>query len=443
MSKRPEIEIINGPLAGRRFAVPPGGLRLGRSSSNDVHVPDEELSRNHCVFDAVGDDGIRVTDLTSANGTFLNGRRLGGEAAALKPGDVVEVGATVLRVVGDGATVVRAGVARPSAESVDLGLGTVLGPAPAAGAAPRRAGRAKILWIVTAVVVLAAVAVVVLPSLAPRREQVVIVDAPQEDLSVREFAYEKVEADSAHVFRYALSLSDDGVLRVEVDNVPGEGRHVEKRQKLDDAALAELGDILSFSALEGVSRRYENVNPSASSLSSWRLRVVYASRVRTVRIVNTDEPDAFRAIRERLETFSKNQLGVWALQHSREKLVEMAEEAFAVARSKWEDREVQHGNLFGAVKKFEETLFYLETVEPKPDFAAEAKKGLETAREELRRRHDEQRFLADRAINLQQWEEAQRELQTLLELVPDRADDRYREASAKLVDVERRLKGGK
>ena len=121
----------------------------------------------------------------------------------------------------------------------------------------------------------------------------------------------------------------------------------------------------------------------------------------------------------------------------------MAEEALAVARARWDDREVQHGNLYASMKKFEETLYYLETVKPKPEFAAEAKKGLEDAKAELRRRYDEQRFLADRAINLQQWEEAKRELQTLLELVPDRSDERHREASAKLVDVERRVKGGK
>ena len=46
MVQRPELEIASGALAGKRFAVPPGGLRLGRSSSNDICIPDEELSRN-------------------------------------------------------------------------------------------------------------------------------------------------------------------------------------------------------------------------------------------------------------------------------------------------------------------------------------------------------------------------------------------------------------
>ena len=101
MAKRPELLVTNGVLAGKTFEVGPGGLRLGRSSSNDIHISDAELSRNHCLFEAVGDDGIRLTDLASANGTILNGTPLGSEPASIKVGDMIEVGSTVLKVVGD------------------------------------------------------------------------------------------------------------------------------------------------------------------------------------------------------------------------------------------------------------------------------------------------------------------------------------------------------
>ena len=79
MAKRPDLVITNGEMSGRRFAVGPGALRLGRSSSNDIHIPDEELSRNHCLFEPVGETGIRVTDLASANGTLVNGVPLEGD----------------------------------------------------------------------------------------------------------------------------------------------------------------------------------------------------------------------------------------------------------------------------------------------------------------------------------------------------------------------------
>lgn len=435
MAKRPELEIANGVLAGKRFAVPQGGLRLGRSSSNDIHIPDEELSRNHCLFEAVGEDGVRLTDLASANGTSLNGRSLGDAPANLKVGDVVVVGTTILRVVGEGAPT-------PPAGTVDLGLGEkTVATAPTARA-KRRSPLANILWAVAILVGAAAIYVLlVAPPGAPSAD----VQAVPEDESpaVKEVYYEKVEANQSQIFRYEMTLSPDGVLKVAVDNVPGENRHVTKSQQLDEKALAELNDILAYKALREIDRAYEGVEPDPPALESWTLKVIYTTRSRTIRIVNTQEPEAFRAVREKLETFSKNQLGVWALQYSREKLIALAEESVALGRAKWEDREVQYGNLFGAVKAYEEALFYLETVNPKPDCAATARQGLELARAELEQRYANQRFLADRAINLRQWETAQRELSVLLELIPDRGDDRNRAAAAKLIDVEKRMKGDK
>ena len=103
MAKRPELMIMSGELSGRRFAVPKEGLRLGRSSSNDIHIPDEELSRNHCLFEQREPDGIALVDLASANGTYVNGVQLGAEARELAAGDLVEVGATAIRIVGEGA----------------------------------------------------------------------------------------------------------------------------------------------------------------------------------------------------------------------------------------------------------------------------------------------------------------------------------------------------
>ncbi len=436
MAKRPELEIANGVLAGKRFAVPQGGLRLGRSSSNDIHIPDEELSRNHCLFEAVGEDGVRLTDLASANGTSLNGRSLGDAPANLKVGDVIVVGTTILRVVAEGTPT-------PPAGTVDLGLGEkTVAAAPAARASKRRSPLANILWAVAILVGAAAIYVLlVAPPGAPSAD----VQAVPEDESpvVKEVYYEKVEANQSQIFRYEMTLSPDGVLKVSVDNVPGENRHVTKSQRLDEKALAELNDILAVKALREIDRAYEGVEPDPPALESWTLKVIYTTRSRTIRIVNTQEPEAFRAVREKLETFSKNQLGVWALQYSREKLIALAEESVALGRAKWEDREVQYGNLFGAVKAYEEALFYLETVNPKPDCAATARQGLELARAELEQRYANQRFLADRAINLRQWETAQRELSVLLELIPDRGDDRNRAAAAKLIDVEKRMKGDK
>lgn len=434
MAKRPELLVTNGELAGQTFAVGAGGLRLGRSSSNDIHISDGELSRNHCLFEQVGEDGVRVTDLASANGTILNGQELGGDSVNIKVGDVIEVGSTVIKVVGD----------EPS-PVVDLGLGNAAaaaeGASQQAGSQRRRSPMANILWGVAVLVVMAAICVVLFAP-APTEEQ-----APEavheEEPELEEAWYEKVDASQDGIFRYELVYSPDGQLRVTVDDVPKENRHLTKSQMLDEKAKVELASILDFRAIREIEREYVGVEPDPPSLQSWTLKVVYSTRARTIRIVNMQEPEAFRSVREKLEAFSKNQLGVWALQYSRDKLIELSEEAVRLGRSKWEDKDVQHGNLFGAVAAFREAMFYLETVNPKPDCAEEARSGLAAAQAELNERYADQRFRADRAINLGDWETARRELSVLLEMIPDRADDRNREATVKLVDVEKRLKGGK
>ena len=86
MGKRPDQLVTNGELAGKTFSVGAGGLRLGRSSSNDIHLGDEGLSRNHCLFE-VRDGALWVTDLASANGTIVNDEPLGAESKTLKPGE--------------------------------------------------------------------------------------------------------------------------------------------------------------------------------------------------------------------------------------------------------------------------------------------------------------------------------------------------------------------
>lgn len=442
MQKRLELLVTSGEMKGRRFAVRPGGLRLGRSSMNDIHVPDEELSRNHCLFEPSGEIGLRVTDLASANGTYVNDHPVGNTPVELDIGDIVRVGQLTLQVVG------RVAEERPSSDrGVDLGLGTSADSEPAELTASdgegASASRRFVLWPIAAgAIALAAIGLLLMPQEQAAEAPVPL--KPENDAEVaeelREMSYEKVEATGNRIFRYAMKFAADGTLSVSVDDVPGENRHVRKAVPLKPGAVDELKSILAFSKLQDIDREYFGAEPDPPALESWSLKAVYASRVRTIRIVNTPGPEAFRTIREKLEAFTKNELGVWAIQYSREKLVELAQESFRLGEGKWEDREVNYANLSASISAYRESMFYLETVDPKPDFAPAVREGLDRSTAELKKRYADQRFRADRAINLKQWEEAQRELQILLEMVPDRADDRNREASAKLVDVEKRIK---
>jgi Mg-chelatase subunit ChlD len=63
---------------------------VGRSKSNNLSFDDIKMSRQHFVVEAT-DEGFYISDLNSANGTFLNGQRLA-EKRLLKDGDTISAG---------------------------------------------------------------------------------------------------------------------------------------------------------------------------------------------------------------------------------------------------------------------------------------------------------------------------------------------------------------
>jgi pSer/pThr/pTyr-binding forkhead associated (FHA) protein len=74
---------VSGTTFGKHFAVTDNAL-IGRQPDCDIPVPAEEISRQHARFKIVP-EGLLVTDLDSANGTFINDTRI--QSGMLKPGD--------------------------------------------------------------------------------------------------------------------------------------------------------------------------------------------------------------------------------------------------------------------------------------------------------------------------------------------------------------------
>ncbi|MFP4056833.1 MAG: HD domain-containing phosphohydrolase [Candidatus Brocadiia bacterium] len=88
--------MTTGQRAGTTVTVPPGGvLSLGRSSESDLQLLDLGVSRFHCVLECQADNLV-VTDLSSSNGTFVNGQRV--KRQPLEVGDSVELGPVTLVV---------------------------------------------------------------------------------------------------------------------------------------------------------------------------------------------------------------------------------------------------------------------------------------------------------------------------------------------------------
>ena len=92
------------PAPGRYLAIEDGELtrlvalhhavtHVGRGFSADLRLEDQSVSRRHAVIVDAG-DGVRILDDRSANGTFVNDRRV--TDAVLHDRDVVRLGRVVL-----------------------------------------------------------------------------------------------------------------------------------------------------------------------------------------------------------------------------------------------------------------------------------------------------------------------------------------------------------
>jgi adenylate cyclase len=75
-----------------RAGVP---LVVGRALNSDIPVFDPTISRRHAEV-ACDEEGVRVRDLGSSNGTYLNGTKI--EAARVAPGDIVTFGKVAFRL---------------------------------------------------------------------------------------------------------------------------------------------------------------------------------------------------------------------------------------------------------------------------------------------------------------------------------------------------------
>ncbi len=70
-----------------------GSTSVGRSPTNRVQIPDRLVSKEHCLILADQNGNYRIKDLDSRNGTFVNKKRIQGEAA-LHNGDEISLGST-------------------------------------------------------------------------------------------------------------------------------------------------------------------------------------------------------------------------------------------------------------------------------------------------------------------------------------------------------------
>ncbi|MDY7083710.1 MAG: DUF3662 and FHA domain-containing protein [Actinomycetota bacterium] len=78
---------------GQEWPLSPGLTVLGRDRASGIRLRDPGVSRRHLIVEVTG-ERVTLTDLGSHNGTRVNGHPVA--TVDLRPGDVIEVGGSVL-----------------------------------------------------------------------------------------------------------------------------------------------------------------------------------------------------------------------------------------------------------------------------------------------------------------------------------------------------------
>ena len=116
------------------LTIPPGQYQVGSSEAVPIQLPFVGVSKLHCVLQA-SESTLRIADLGSSNGTFLNGQRIGREFVNVPADSDIEIGSVHIHV----------GAVQP--EAVPVRTVSAPPPPPAAPVDPEEQFHSRILAV--------------------------------------------------------------------------------------------------------------------------------------------------------------------------------------------------------------------------------------------------------------------------------------------------------
>lgn len=95
-NQQPTLVVMHGSLLGMTYAITGEALIIGRMASVDIPIDDENVSRRHAEI-LLKDDCVKIRDLDSTNGTFVNSQRV--HEAVLSDGDLILIGRVLFKYI--------------------------------------------------------------------------------------------------------------------------------------------------------------------------------------------------------------------------------------------------------------------------------------------------------------------------------------------------------
>lgn len=89
--RKTKLLVISGPLQSHEFVINKEVFTIGSGKQSDLAIEDSTVSKRHCEI-SIEENGYRISDLGSTNGTFVQGLRI--SSAFLNPGSEFQIGKT-------------------------------------------------------------------------------------------------------------------------------------------------------------------------------------------------------------------------------------------------------------------------------------------------------------------------------------------------------------
>jgi hypothetical protein len=463
------LRIVHGRRRGKEFPIGEEPVLIGRDPACAILLTEDQLvSARHAELAVDPQGQLVIRDLESVNGTDVNGEAIG--TAELNAGDEITIGNTVFEVIAEVSAADASAAPPPSQrgrrerarketrkapppppeeeaageeaeeaaadeEHGEAGPGLDFGERTAERGQASLARRILSLSL-TALITLVVIAGGVYIGLEFQRTQPRLLTGTAAAGNRVELSYEKVQAGKQNIFRFAMRISG-GKVTLNIDDLK-QRRHVQKDKAINERVLNELLSQLDRGGFDNLKAKYGGL--PAEQQETAVIELTRGARFQRVEVENTIAPDGFVAVQKALEDFAQMEMGLLALSKPREELIKEAEDNFLAGKRFFEAREVEFPNLYNAIKRFQVVQSNLETIEPKPETYKLAVAMETEAREMLNKITDNLRFNADRAIKLAEWSKARDALQQLMQRLPDRDDERYREAERRLISVQTHLR---
>jgi pSer/pThr/pTyr-binding forkhead associated (FHA) protein len=393
------LHVDAGPDQGRELYVSREGANIGRSSRNEIVLNDPKLSRIHARLYFNTDHTLSISDLGSTNETLVNHKPV--REQTLYPGDIMQMGDTVLRVVANDPPKADASTPTPSP------------------AAPRPEASS---WLRPAAVALVIIGVLALFATRAGRSRTEAetgaVIAPPDPLSV---SYERVEASHEHVRRVFVELRR-GQGRLEVDDT-ADGRRITREKALGEESVAALLAGLDNPAFFELRPDYQSL--PAGELVQRSLTVTIETRTRSVSVMNRPGPEAFLAAEGIVSDVLLAEMGINDLSLQEYEVQSLADSAIERGQEAYRARGERPDGLYQAITAFEDAAWYGSLLHQPPVGLEGTRALLEDCRKELDEAYEDESFKAEQSILFKDWQTALGHLNRIREMIPNPLDARY------------------